>query len=115
MENPIQIVLDAETEAQQQIEYENQAAQERIRLAQLQAREIRRRNEMRTERVATRYEDICRRDLKVKISEMIAEAEKNLDQFTHLSRDDRNQIVESVFLSLSPLYYDADRENSDGC
>jgi len=33
---------------------------------------------------------------------MVDEAEKNLDQFTHISDDDRNQIVDAVFTLLSP-------------
>lgn len=102
MKNPIQVVLDAEIEAQLKINNAAQDAQERIQNAQLQAREITKRNELRIEQVAKRYESRCRRDLKVKITAMVSEADKNLDEFIHLSSKDRDQIIETVFLSFSP-------------
>jgi vacuolar-type H+-ATPase subunit H len=102
MTNPIQTVLDAEAKAQRQIDHEEQDAQARVRQAQQQARQIVNRNEIRTGKVAKRYEALCERDLAEKIDAMVNEAEMNLDQFTCLSETDRNQIIQAVFLSLSP-------------
>jgi len=102
MTNPIQTVLDAEEKARQQIDQAAQAAQSRILQAQQQAREIINRNEKRTARAAKHYEALCQRDLAEKIDAMVDEAEKNLDQFTHISDDDCNQIVDAVFTLLSP-------------
>ena len=102
MTNPIQTVLDAEENARQQIDQAAQVAQSRILQAQQQAREIINHNEKRTAKAAKRYEALCQRDLAEKIDAMVDEAEKNLDQFTHISDDDRNQIVDAVFTLLSP-------------
>ena len=102
MTNPIQTVLDAEETARQQIDQAVQAAQSRVLQAQQQAREIVNRNEKRTARAAKHYEALCQRDLAEKIDAMVDEAEKNLDQFTHISDADRNQIVDAVLTSLSP-------------
>jgi len=102
MTNPIQIVLDAETRAQQQIEDETREAQTRIREAQQRARQIVDRNEQRTGNVAKRYEALCQRDLSRKIDIMLDEAGKDLEQFTHLSITDRDGIIDAVCLSLSP-------------
>jgi vacuolar-type H+-ATPase subunit H len=105
MTNPIQIVLDAETKAQQQVEREEQAAQNRVRQARQQARDIINRNEARTSKVAKRYEALCQRTLSEKIDAMLDKAESGLDQFTHLSTANRDGIVEAVFLSLSPASF----------
>lgn len=102
MTNPIQLVLDAETKAQQQVKGEEQAAQTRVRQAQQQARNIINRNEARTSKVAKRYEALCQRTLSEKIDAMLDKAERGLDLFTHLSTENRDGIVEAVFLSLSP-------------
>lgn len=108
MANPIQAVLDAEVDAQRQIDHEARLALKRVHHAQQQARQIVNRNEKRTGKVAKRYEALCQRDLAEKIDAMVDAAEKDLHQFTHLSRSDRKRIVEAVFVSLSPPFFGKD-------
>lgn len=103
MTNPIQTVLNAEAQAQQQIEAEEKAALARIGDARQQARQIIQRNEARTVRVTKRYEAFCERDLVSKINNLVDESEKQLEQFSHLSEADREAIVDAVFERLSPL------------
>ncbi len=103
MTNPIQTVLNAEAEAQQQIEVEEKTALVRTTDARQQARQIIQRNEARTVRVAKRYEAFCERDLMSKIDTLVDESEKELEQFSRLSEADRKSIVDAVFELLSPL------------
>jgi len=102
MTNPIQTVLDTEAQTQQQIDRETEAAQARILQAQQQAREIINRNERRTSKSAKRYEALCQRNLAEIIDAMFDESEKCLAQFTHIPDADRKQIIDAVFVSLSP-------------
>lgn len=103
MTNPIQTVLNAETQAQHEIEIERRAALARVTEARQQARQIVKLNEARTARVAKRYEAFCERDLLSRIEILVDESEKKLDQFSHLSETDRREIVDAVFALLSPL------------
>lgn len=102
MTNPIQTVLNAEAEAQQKIEAEEKAALTGATEARQQARKIIQRNETRTVRVSKRYEAFCERDLMSKIDTLVDESEKELEQFSHLSKVDRKSIVDAVLELLSP-------------
>ena len=102
MTNPIQTVLNAEAQALRDVEAEEKTEQARIGEARQHARQIVQRNEARTLRVTKRYEALCERDLISKIDKMIHKSEKELDQFSQLSENDRRDIVESVLAMLSP-------------
>lgn len=110
MVNPIQVVLDAEVEAQRQVETEAEAATSRITEARQQARQVLLRNEARTTRVVKRYEAFCERDLMGKIDVLVEESEQKLERFSHLSEADRQKIVEAVFAILSPINPEAGKQ-----
>lgn len=101
-DNPIQSVLDADADAQRQLEVARRDAEAALTDARIDAKHIVERNERRTQVAVRRFESACAEQLAGEIVQVKARAEAELDARAQTAAAQLEEIVTRRFEAFWP-------------